>query len=152
MNPAGSTRPPAEAMRGGVRRKDTKPPPPTGPGSKVIALPPEVKRHVLTRPAQGKVNFFVLDFDTNSAKALPPEVYKNEEIMSFATRLNAQNNRIKKLPRAISALQGLREIDLRNNSMSTLPRSVSRLKALTQLDVSGNSLRSLPPTLHQASD
>ena len=135
---------------GHVKKKRTAPPP-TGPGSKVTSLPPEVKRHVISRSGDGdKISLFELNFNTTSAKELPPEVYKNEEIMTYATRLTAPNNRIKKLPRSISALQGLREVDLRNNSMSTLPSSFASLRSLTRLDVSDNNLKSLPPTLHKA--
>src|SRR5688572_11234119 len=98
-----------------MRKKEEKPPPPIGPGSKVVALPFHVKRHVVTRPQGPTGNLFELNFSTTSSKSLPLEVYKNEELMNFTRRLDAQNNRIKKLPRSISALQRLEHIDLSNN-------------------------------------
>jgi len=65
------------------RKKDEKPIPPVGVGSKVIALSQHVRRHIVPI-TYGRVNGFELRFSTTSARALPEEIYKNEEIMNTA--------------------------------------------------------------------
>ena len=132
------------------KKKDDKPPPATGPGSKVKSLPPDIRRHILPRP--DGVPGYDLRWSTTSIKNLPKEVFLNEEITETAKHLEASNNRIKKLPGTISTLKDLEVIDLKNNIMSSLPGALTKLKALRSIDVSGNTIKKLPGTMHKAAE
>ena len=130
------------------KKKDDKPPPAVGPGSKIVSLPKDVKRHIIPR-GEGK-KAVDLRWSTTSIKAIPSELYKNEEVTDFARILEFPNNRIKKLPKAVSTMGELERIELQNNILSTIPASVSKLKSLNYLDISNNNVRSLPATIHKA--
>ena len=77
------------------RKKDEKPIPPTGPGSRVSALPDSIKRFI--KPRTEKVVGLNLMWSTTSVKQLPKEIYENEEVLNFARTYDAENNRIKKV-------------------------------------------------------
>ncbi|KAJ8310463.1 hypothetical protein KUTeg_012328 [Tegillarca granosa] len=76
------------------RKKDEKPPPATGPGSKIISLPDPVKKYIKPLP-DSKYKF--LNFSTSNFKSLPVEIYDNEELSLLAVKFNAENNRLKRL-------------------------------------------------------
>jgi len=66
------------------RKKDEKPIPPMGPGSKVVALTPQLRRHISLvddskDPRRPRRSFYV-SFNTILAKKVPEEIYKNEEL------------------------------------------------------------------------
>jgi hypothetical protein len=65
-----------------------------------------------------------LKFGTCNYKSLPIEIYNNEELSQFTVRFTAENNRLKRLPKAISALENLEYIDIQNNALTAFPGSV----------------------------
>lgn len=132
----------------GRRPKEDKPPPPTGPGSRVEALPDVIRRHVI--PITSGLHGFELRFSTSSVRSLPAEICENEELMNSTYLLDAPNNRLKRLPQTIGDLECLESIDVSNNAISSLPASLADLQSLSYLDVSNNSLRSLPSGLGRA--
>jgi Leucine-rich repeat (LRR) protein len=79
-------------------------------------------------------------------KALPAEIWKNEEVQRKSTKFLGENNSLKKLPKTISDLENLVFIDLRNNILGALPATICKIKSLHTLLVSGNQLKSLPAT------
>jgi len=72
-----------------VSRRPTtgdKPPPPTGPGSRVVALSDVVKRHVIPITTSGITSGgYELRYSTLSVRALPKELFANEELMNRYT-------------------------------------------------------------------
>jgi len=66
------------------RKVVEKPIPPMGPGSKVVALTPQLQRHITLvqdgkDPRRPRRSFYV-SFNTILAKKVPEEIYKNEEL------------------------------------------------------------------------
>ena len=139
-----------EDVRMSARRadKEEKPPPATGPGSRVVALPDRIKRHLI--PRTSGIKGYELHYSTTSVRALPEELYKNEELMYTVRRLDAPNNRLKRLPETIGDLEGLESIDVQNNSITSLPGTICDLQSLSYLDVSKNAIRKLPAGLDRA--
>ena len=136
------------AKKGG-KKKDEKPPPPTGPGSKIKALPEPLKKgHIKRIGETAKVH---LQFGTANMKTLPVEIYNNEELSALTVKFNAENNRLKRLPKSISMLENLEHIEVQNNNMSAFPASVSKLKKLTFLNLTSNNIKKLPNPIHKAS-
>ena len=129
------------------KKKDEKPPPAIGPGSKIIALPDPLKKHVKRVGDTKKVH---LKFGTCNYKSLPIEIYNNEELSQFTVRFTAENNRLKRLPKAISALENLEYIDIQNNALTAFPGSVAKLKKLQLLNIENNAIKKLPPPIHKA--
>jgi len=79
------------------RKVKEKPIPPMGPGSKVVALTPQLQRHITLLndskdPRRPRRSFYV-SFSTILAKKVPEETYKNEELQLYARRVEMQNNR-----------------------------------------------------------
>lgn len=62
-----------------------------GPGSRIKALAPTVRKHLIYTDENLKV---IVDFSTNGIKAFPQEIWKNEEIMNKANRFLGENNRL----------------------------------------------------------
>lgn len=92
-----------------------------------------------------------LNFSTANMKSLPIEIYDNEELSALVVQFNAENNRLKKLPKSLANLENLEYITVRNNTMNSFPASVSRMKKLVTLDVTNNAIKKLPPAIHKAS-
>jgi len=101
------------------RKKVEKPIPPMGPGSKVIALTPQLRRHITQRTLGRKKNIkaFDVSFNTILMKKLPEEVLKNEELVEHTRRLEAPNNRLKKLPKELGVLTELEHFDVHHNQL-----------------------------------
>jgi hypothetical protein len=64
------------------RKRDKKPIPPMGPGSKVSALTPQHQRHITMKMVGRKLDrkTFEISMNTVLAKKIPQEFYKNEEL------------------------------------------------------------------------
>jgi len=136
------------------RKKDEKPIPPMGPGSKVVALTPQLRRHITLvmdgkDPRKPRRSFYV-SFSTILAKKLPEEIYKNEELQLHARRLEMQNNRYKKVPAGVGWLTELEHVDLRHNLFKSLPGTICNLTKMEYFDTSENMLKKLPGNLHKA--
>jgi len=101
------------------RKKDEKPIPPMGPGSKVVALTPQLRRHITQRMVGRKKNIkaFDMSFNTILIKKLPEEILKNEELVEHARRFEAPNNRLKKLPKDIGVWTELENFDVHHNQL-----------------------------------
>ena len=101
------------------RKRDEKPIPPMGPGSKVVALTPQLLRHITQRMVGKKKNIkaFDMSFNTILMKKLPEEIFKNEELIQHAHRFEAPNNRIKKLPKDVNAWTELEHFDIHHNQL-----------------------------------
>lgn len=128
------------------KKKDEKPPPATGPGSKIVSLPDPVKKYLKKLPDGKKIH---LKFGNGNWKSLPVEIYDNEEISQLAIKFTAENNRLKRLPKSIAALENLEHIDITNNTLSAFPGSVSRMKKLEVLIIKNNAIKKLPPAIHK---
>lgn len=134
------------------RKVDKKPIPPMGPGSKVVALTPQLQCHI-TLVMDGKKQdrrSVHISFSTILAKKVPQEIYKNEELQLFARRLDMRNNKYKKLPGSIAWLTGLEYVNLRHNLFKSIPGTLCSLQNMTFLDASENALKKLPGNLHKA--
>jgi len=64
------------------RKKDKKPIPAMGPGSKVVGLTPQHQRHMTLKMIGKKLDkkTFHISMNTILAKKIPQEFYKNEEL------------------------------------------------------------------------
>lgn len=71
-----------------------------------------------------------------AAWLIPPRV--------VAIRVTGYKDRVASIPRAISSLMQLRELQLNGNSITEIPAAIRRLTNLQLLDVSNNFLSSLP--------
>jgi len=136
------------------RKKDEKPIPPMGPGSKVVALTPQLQRHITLvmdskDPRRPRRSFYV-SFNTILAKKVPEELYKNEELQNHARRLEMQNNKYKKLPAGIGWLGEMEYMNLRHNLFKSLPGTICNLTKMEFFDASENQLKKLPTNLHKA--
>jgi len=110
-----------------VRKKDQKPIPPMGPGSKVVALTPQLRRHITQRMIVSRkrtVKAFDMSFNTILMKKLPEEIFKNEELIHHARRFEAPNNRIKKIPKDVKNWTEMEHFDVHHNQ---LKRCVAKL-------------------------
>jgi len=110
------------------RKKVEKPIPPMGPGSKVVALTPQLRRHIKQRTLVTKkktIKAFDMSFNTILMKKLPEEIFKNEELIQHARRFEAPNNRIKKIPKDVSNWTELEHFDVHHNQ---LKRFVAELR------------------------
>ena len=58
------------------------------------------------------------------------QICKNEEVMKFTHTLQFENNKLKKLPKNINALQALQLCDVRNNTLTALPGTLFKVSAL----------------------
>ena len=102
------------------RKKDEKPIPPMGPGSKVSALTPQLKRHITQRTIVSRkrtVKAFDMSFNTILMKRLPEEIFKNEELVQHARRFEAPNNRIKKIPKEMANWTEMEHVDVHHNQL-----------------------------------
>jgi len=101
------------------RRRDEKPIPPMGPGSKVVALTPQLRRHITQRMVGRKKNIkaFDMSFNTILMKKLPQEIFKNEELVGYARRFEAPNNRLKKLPKDVGVWTEMEHFDVHHNQL-----------------------------------
>ena len=101
------------------RKKDDKPIPPMGPGSKVVALTPQLRRHITQRMTGRKKNIkaFDMSFSTILMKKLPEEIFKNEELVEHARRFEAPNNRLKKMPKQVGVWTELEHFDVHHNQL-----------------------------------
>ena len=132
-----------------------KPIPVMGPGSRIIALAPQIKRFIEHKiyPVKGsytkKEPGIDLSFNTILLKKLPKEIYKNEEIGWLAKRLDAPNNKLKSLPGAVAVMTGLRRLDFHHNKLKRLPNALGKLEDLEYLDCSDNVMKRLPNSLHK---
>ena len=136
------------------RKRDEKPIPPMGPGSKVVALTPQLRRHITLvydgkDPRRPRRSFYV-SFSTILAKKIPEELYKNEELQQCTRRLEMQNNKYKKLPAGVGWLGELEYMNLRHNLFKSLPKTICHLTKMEYFDASENQLKKLPATLHKA--
>ncbi len=83
-----------------------------------------------------------LDLSGFNLKGLPGEIQSNVKI------INANNNRIKKLPAWIKRLKKLGELSLRNNNLTILPKELAELRrTLTSIDIAENNFETVPPVL-----
>jgi len=136
------------------RKKDEKPIPPMGPGSKVVALTPQLQRHITLvydgkHPRKPRRSFYV-SFSTILAKKIPEELYKNEELQGHARRVDMRNNKYKKLPGGMGWLTEIEYLNLRHNLFKSLPGSICGLTKMEFFDASENPLKKLPGNLHKA--
>ena len=101
------------------RKKNEKPIPPMGPGSKVVALTPQLRRHITQRMVGRKQNIKVFDmsFNTILMKKLPEEVFKNEELVEHARSFEAPNNRLKKISKDLKVWTQLEHFDVHHNQL-----------------------------------
>ena len=74
----------APPRSGKGKKKDEKPPPPTGPGSKIKALPEPLKKQFIKRI--GDTQKVHLAFGTANFKSLPVEIYNNEELSALTVK------------------------------------------------------------------
>jgi len=90
-----------------------------GPGSKVVALTPQLRRHITQRMVGRKKNIkaFDMSFNTVLIKKLPEEIFKNEELVDHARRFEAPNNRLKKLPKDVGVWTELEHLDVHHNQL-----------------------------------
>ena len=132
------------------KKKDEKPPPATGPGSKIKALPEPLRKGHIKRLGETATARVHLQFGTANMKSLPVEIYNNEELSALTIKFNAENNRLKRLPKSISALENLESIEIQNNNLSAFPASVAKLKKLQFLNISSNNIKKLPNPIHKA--
>ena len=104
------------------RKKDEKPIPPMGPGSKVVALTPQLRRHITQRMTGRKKNIktFDVSFNTILMKKLPEEIFKNEELIQHLRHFEAPNNRIKKISADVKAWTELEHFDVHHNQLKRL--------------------------------
>lgn len=101
------------------RKIAEKPIPPMGPGSKVVALTPQLRRHITQRMVGRKKNIkaFDMSFNTVLIKKLPEEIFKNEELVDHARSFEAPNNRLKKLPKDVGVWTELEHFDVHHNQL-----------------------------------
>jgi len=101
------------------RKRSEKPIPPMGPGSKVVALTPQLRRHITQRMVGRKQNIkaFDMSFNTILMKKLPAEIFKNEELVEHARSFEAPNNRLKKMPKDVKVWTQLEHFDVHHNKL-----------------------------------
>jgi len=104
------------------RKKDEKPIPPMGPSSKVVALTPQLRRHITMRMVGRKkdIKAFDMSFNTILMKKLPEEIFKNEELVEHARTFEAPNNRLKNVPKDVGVWAELERFDVRHNQLKKL--------------------------------
>ena len=123
-----------------------------GPGSKICALVPQLKRFIMVRTyliERKQEPGADICFNTVLWKKWPKEMTSNEEIGWIARRLEAPNNLLTEIPNKISVMSRLQVLDLRHNYISKVPNSVCKFKELTYLNLSENRIKALPKSLNK---
>jgi len=117
------------------RKRAEKPIPPIGPGSKVVALAPQLRRHITQRMVGRKksVKAFDVAFDTILMKKLPEEIFKNEELVAHVRTFRAPNNRLKKVQKEVRAWTELEHLDVRHNQLKRFAASAQRPRSLSKI-------------------
>ena len=65
------------------------------------------------------------------------------------TKLDPSNKQRHRLPKALSKLENLEDLDIKYNNLSTLPSWIGELSSLKKLDCKRNDLNELPDSLSQ---
>jgi len=88
-------------------------------------------------------HLIVLDLSSSSLKEIPKSISKLKRIK----QLNLDYNNLYQLPDEICQLEQLTELSVTNNVLANLPRNIGHLSQLQQLFLNSNRLNSLPDSM-----